>query len=77
MKTIEELVQIANSTGLIDNVEKFDPNATFSDNGVDSLDTMAVLLAIEEAVGVKFSEDELSEVNSIHDIFKVLSTRNA
>ncbi len=77
MKTRDELIDIVLRTGFVANREAFDPDRTFAENGIDSLDTMTVLLAIEEAVGAKFSESELEQVQSLADVERTLAQRAA
>jgi len=44
--------------------ENFSPDASFLENGIDSLDAMSLFLAIEEKHGVKFSSEEAGAIHS-------------
>jgi acyl carrier protein len=42
----------------------YDPQKSFRENGIDSLDVMSLFLAVEERYGVKFSEEEASAIKT-------------
>ena len=69
------IVEIIASTGIIYDVEKYDPKKTFLENNIDSLDVFTILLLLEEKLGVKFDENEANAIKGIDDILKILSSR--
>ena len=75
MVELAKLVDIVGELDLVPDISKFDPKATFSDNGIDSLDQMNIFLAIEEHFGVKFTEEELEPTRSIADVAGLLNAR--
>ena len=75
MATIEQLIEIVAETGFVDDMASFDPNISFSENGIDSLDVMTVLLKIEESTGVKFSDQEYDAFVSLNDVLNCLNSR--
>jgi len=77
MTDIAKLTQIVANTGLVDDMSRFDSALPFSENGIDSLDVMTLLLAIEEDQGIKFSEDEFADIRSLGDVQRILSARVA
>ncbi len=77
MPSRSELIALAVNTGFVPDPGSFDADKTFAQNGIDSLDTMTVLLAIEEAVGAKFSESELAAIHSLADVERTLAQRAA
>lgn len=64
MLKLDEIVAVIADTGVIADMSAFDPKATFEDNGVDSLDTYTVLMALEEKSGVSLENVDLEHVNS-------------
>lgn len=76
MIKLERLIEIVAATGMVGDIGGFDPDRSFKENGVDSLDVMSILLKIEETLQVKFSEEEFEKIRSLADVSKVLSSRN-
>ncbi|MDQ2149847.1 phosphopantetheine-binding protein [Alcaligenaceae bacterium C4P045] len=75
MTDIASLTNIVATTGLVDDMSRFDSALPFSENGIDSLDVMTLLLAIEENQNIKFSEDEFADIRSLGDVQRILSAR--
>lgn len=73
---VDTVVEIIRSQDLIRDFSTFDPAATFTDNGIDSLDQMTIHLAIEEHFHIKFTEDELGQAQSATQIVVLLNIRN-
>lgn len=46
------------------------PEASFDDLGLDSLSQVELAMAIEKQLGVKITDDELDEMESIGDILR-------
>lgn len=70
------IVDLIVSTGVIFNMEKFDPKKNFKENNIDSLDLFTILLALEEELNIKFDENEANKIKSIDDILKILNSKN-
>ena len=49
-------------------VKNMDPDTSFYDQGVDSLDSASVFLALEEAFGVNFSSSDIDKLNTLTKI---------
>lgn len=62
--TLDQVIAVIAETGVKPDMNTFDPEKSFELNGIDSLDTYTVLLALEEATGVSLEEVPLEEVNS-------------
>lgn len=75
MVTVEKIVEVISSAGVVDDMSKFDPNKSFKENGIDSLDVFTVFLAVEEQLGAKFSEEESTSVKSASEIVALLNSR--
>lgn len=76
MITLERLQEIVISTGIQVEGNEIDPAKTFVQNGIDSLDTMTLLLNIEEATGLKFSEEEVEGIKSLNDVMEISKKRD-
>lgn len=50
-----------------------DVDRAFRELGVDSLDKMSLLLAIQDKWNLEFTETEISELNTINDILRRVS----
>ena len=48
----------------------------FDDLGADSLDAMELNLALEEKLGKTISDEQMSEINTVGDIVKILEQDN-
>lgn len=65
-------------------VEKFgvaedevSPEATFSDLDLDSLDLVEFALAAEEELGVRISDEEAEQLDTLDDTVKLLEEKGA
>lgn len=65
-------------------VEKFgvskdevSPEATFSDLDLDSLDLVEFALAAEEEMGVRISDEEAEQLDTLDDTVKLLEEKGA
>lgn len=75
MVTVEKIVEIIAESGGIKDVQTFNPEKSFKENGVDSLDVYTILLAVEEKLGVNFTDDETDRIRSVADVAKLLNSR--
>lgn len=76
MITLEKLQEIVVATGIEVKEGGIDPGKTFGENGIDSLDTMTLLLNIEEATGLKFSEEEVEGIKTLNDVLLIAKERS-
>lgn len=70
-----EIVAALNDAGVDYDLTAYDPEKTFRDNGIDSLDVMSLFLAIEEKYGVKFSEAESAAIQSPRQLLAALAEK--
>lgn len=56
-------------------VEKLDQVTPLRDQGIDSLDLTGILFEIEEEYGIKISEEEVEQVQSIEDILNFIQVK--
>lgn len=52
---------------------KITPTALFKDIGLDSLDAVEAVVAIEEILGIELSDEEAFKINSISDAVTIFS----
>lgn len=60
----EELIDIIAEEALIDK-DKLDPAAKLEDIGLDSVDLVSVVFAIEEKYGIEIAEDAFSRTDTL------------
>lgn len=62
--TLDELIVTIGETGVVPQMDKFDSMKSWEENGVDSLDTYTILLALEEKTGLTLDAVPLEEISS-------------
>lgn len=75
MITLERLQEIIAATGIELKDGQINPEKTFQENGIDSLDTMTLLLNIEEATDLKFSENEVETISCPNDVLLIVNEK--
>lgn len=56
--------------------EKVQPEASlYDDLGLDSIDLMTAVMALEERFGIQISDDELEEVTTVGEAAKLLASK--
>jgi acyl carrier protein len=71
----EAIKQALDAAGIDYNATGYDPEKTFRDNGIDSLDVMSLFLEIEEKHGVNFTEEEALAVKTPGDLLSALAEK--
>ncbi|MBV9994715.1 MAG: hypothetical protein JO127_05840 [Caulobacteraceae bacterium] len=67
----EELIDIIAEEALIDR-SKLVPSATLEDIGLDSVDLVSAVFAIEEKYGVEIAEDAFARTDTLGDVLAKL-----
>ncbi len=62
--TLDEVTQVIAETGVVADMAGFDADKTLEENGVDSLDTYTILLALEETSGVPLETVSIDEIST-------------
>lgn len=75
MIDLREVVEIIAAIGVVEDMAGFDPEKSWKENGIDSLDVMTLFLAIEEKKKIKISEAEADRVASAVDLVSVINSR--
>ena len=63
----DELIEIIAEEALIDR-SKLDPASTLEDIGLDSVDLVSVVFAIEEKYGIEIAEDAFSRTDTLAEL---------
>lgn len=72
----EALFDIIRTTAKLNKNVLITSNSRFlEDLGVDSLDLVSVLLNIQDDYGVEWTDEEISNINTVSDIFEGLNRR--
>lgn len=75
MIELKSLVDIIAGLDVVADMSDFDPEKTFKDNGIDSLDVMSVFLGVEENYNVKFPEEEALAINTPGALLAAINTK--
>lgn len=75
--TLDDVIAAIAETGVKSDMSDFDAEKTFEDNGIDSLDTYTILLALEEKTGVALEVVDLEKVNSAKALQAYIATNAA
>ena len=75
--TLDEVVEVIVETGVVPNIKGFDATKTFEENGVDSLDTYTILLALEDKTGLNLDDVALEEINSANAVHAYIAANKA
>ena len=57
------------------NCDELRDDINLYDQGVDSVDTMSILLGIEERLGIKISDNDASELRTINDFLVYINEK--
>ena len=69
------IIKALETAGIDYDPDSLAPGKSFRDIGIDSLDVMGLFLAIEEAHGIKFSEDEANAIGTPVDLITMLDRK--
>lgn len=57
------------------NVDNLNLDSTLKDLGMDSLDTIEVMVDIEEMLNIAFSDDELAGAKNVKDVIDLIDKK--
>lgn len=72
---LENVLNVIEKTNVVPNFSNFNPGSSFEENGVDSLDTYTIILALEEEFGVGLEDEELENIDTAEKVFAYISSR--
>ena len=73
--TVEEKVKGIIMEQLVVDAEEFTPEASFiNDLGADSLDTVELVMALEEAFKIEISDEDAEKITTVSDAVKYIES---
>ena len=72
MDAIETVKAILSEKVDISNLKEED---SLTSLGLDSLDLVEVMLAIEDKLGIEFTSDEIAQLNTLKDVVKLIERK--
>ncbi len=72
MNAIETVKEILSEKVDVSKLKEEDPLTSL---GLDSLDLVEVMLAIEDRLGVEFSSDEIADLSTLKDVVKLIEKK--
>lgn len=73
--TINELKRLIENTIEGFNASQLMPDTPFSQSGLDSLDHATILMAIDEAYGIKIPDEDMDQCFSLNSTIQYLAHR--
>ena len=77
MDLVDPVVQALEAARIDYDSENWDPDRTFADKGVDSLDFMSLLMYVDEIFGVKVSNEEANNLATPADLAVLIASRRS
>ena len=75
MQTFERVSRIISDQLGIDSAFEFSARTTWEELDADSLDLVEVIMAIEEEFGIKFVNDDFSDIKTVKDVIDVIEKK--
>ncbi|HIC09012.1 MAG TPA: acyl carrier protein [Aquificales bacterium] len=76
MLTIETLKELAKEIEMLkEKIENIDPSKDLASQGVDSLDTLSLLLLIQEKYGVQIPDEDIPKLETLNDIVEYVNRK--
>ncbi|MEM7125915.1 MAG: phosphopantetheine-binding protein [Chloroflexota bacterium] len=73
MKTIEDVLALTQKNELLKMPEDLQTDAPLAEQGIDSLDLIMLFHEVEGSFGIKISEEQAKELQSLEDIVNFLN----
>lgn len=74
-ESIEGRVKEIISNQFKKDISQLSASSTFNDLGADSLDTVEVIMAVEDAFGISISDDDAQKMQNLGDIVKYIEDK--
>jgi len=76
MLTIETLKELAKEIDMLkDKIDNIDPDKDLASQGIDSLDTLSLLLLIQEKFGVQIPDEDIPKLETLNDIVNYVNQK--
>jgi len=72
---VKKFIEYLNQEDINYDVDGFNSNNSFSDNGIDSLDIFTVLLKIEDDLGIKVPDSDLDNINTVDELITYINDK--
>jgi len=69
---LDSIVQVIATRFKID-ANRIVPEASFDELGLDSLSQIELALSLKKDLGISISDDELAQISTVSDIFKMVN----
>ncbi|WP_339045945.1 acyl carrier protein [Candidatus Mesenet endosymbiont of Agriotes lineatus] len=74
-ESIESRVKEIISNQFKKDISQLSTSSTFNDLGADSLDTVEVIMAVEDAFSISISDDDAQKMQNLGDIVKYIENK--
>lgn len=76
MSLKEDIIETITNTANIDSdIEITGKSKLTTDLGIDSLDSVEITMALEDAYGISITEDDMRSVKTINDLYKMVKEK--
>jgi len=76
--TAEDIIVVIKNADIVGlDASKLEHEKPFSDQGVDSLDLMAVLLKVEEEYNFRIPDDDADSISTVEELASYINKRRA
>ena len=76
MLILEQLKELAKEIEMLkEKIENIDPSKDLASQGVDSLDTLSLLLLIQEKYGVQIPDEDIPKLETLNDIVEYVNKK--
>ena len=74
MSLEQELIELVSKEALVD-IEKLKTDATLEEIGLDSVDLVSVVFAVEDKYGVSIGENDLEKTATLGDMLNLITKK--
>lgn len=76
MSLKEDIIETITNTANIDSdIEITGKSKLTTDLGIDSLDSVEITMALEDAYGISITEDDMCSIKTINDLYKLVKEK--
>jgi len=76
MFTLKHLKELAKEIDMLGRkIESIDPQKDLSSQGIDSLDTLSLLLLIQEKYDIKIPDEDIPKLTTLNDIVEYVNKK--
>ncbi len=76
MFALEQIKELAKEIEMLkEKIDNIDPQKDLASQGVDSLDTLSLLLLIQEKYGVQIPDEDIPKLETLNDIVEYVNKK--